>query len=270
MFTYTKSFVNDGIQVIPGIELSAEYYVPLWGDTTEIHVVGLFPNGVNPSEFDEIFSDIDMGKAAYIQAILADLLMRDIHITMDEVIAAKGKGKHLGRHDVSRVLIKKGIEKDIEAAFNHQIGNFSPYYIPSTRYIHYAALKDIIHQVIESGGIPILAHPYGYSMNEREIEYLIEEFSWLARHEYSDGFESVETMPVGMEAYYERYLSDSDRIRFLKDMQQRYRLLASAGGDRHRVGQLFCTGGDMELLDAMVASVGKLSKKENREYLRIL
>ena len=92
---------------------------------------------MNPSEFDEIFSEIDVGKEAYIQAILADLASRDIHITMDEVIAAKGKGKHLGRHDIARVLIliQKGIEKDIEAAFDHQIGNFSPYYIPSTRYI---------------------------------------------------------------------------------------------------------------------------------------
>lgn len=188
VFTCTRPFVDDGIQVIPGIEFSAEYYVPSWDDTTEVHVVGIFSNGVNPSDFDEIFSEIDEGKEAYIHAILADLASRDIHITMDEVIAAKGKGKHLGRHDIARVLIQKGIEKDIEAAFDHQIRNFSPYYIPSTRYIHYGALKDIIHQVIEYGGIPILAHPYGYSMIERKIEQLIEEFSWLARQKCLDKF----------------------------------------------------------------------------------
>lgn len=61
------------MQVIPGIEFSAEYYVPSWDDITEIHVVGIFPNGVNPPEFDWIFSKIDVGKEAYIQAILADL-----------------------------------------------------------------------------------------------------------------------------------------------------------------------------------------------------
>lgn len=182
VFTYEEPFVSEDVQVIPGIEFSAEYYVPSWDDTTEVHVVGIFHNGVNPSEFDEIFSEVDVGKEAYIHAILTDLASRDIlHITMDEVIAAKGKGKHLGRHDIARVLIQKGIEKDIEAAFDHQIGNFSPYYIPSTRYIHYASMKDIVHQVIESGGIPILAHPYGYSMNEVEIEQLIEEYSWVVR-----------------------------------------------------------------------------------------
>lgn len=172
-------------------------------------------------------------------------------------MAAKGKGRHIGQHDVARVLVQKGIEKDIESAFDHQIGNFSPYYIPSTRYILYVALKDIIHQVLESGGIPILAHPYGYSMNKREIEQLIEELSWLARQECLEVFGNMDVMLAGIEVYYERYLADPEHMRFLIDMQQRYGLLASAGGDRHRDGQSFCTGGDMGLLEAMLACVGK-------------
>lgn len=253
VFTYTEPFVSDGVQVIPGIEFSAEYYVPAWEGTTEIHVVGIFPNGVNASDFEEIFSEIDDGKEAYIYAILADLATRSINITMDEVLAVKRKGKHIGRHDIARVLIQKGIEKDIEAAFDHQIGNFSPYYIPSTRYIQYASLKEIIHQVIESGGIPILAHPYGYSMNEDEMELLIEEFSWLVRQECSSRFGSTGIIPAGMEVYYEKYLTDPERMRFLKYMQKRYGLLASAGGDRHREGQTFCTGGSIDLLEKLVA-----------------
>lgn len=252
VFTYTEPFVSEGVKVIPGIEFSAEYYVPAWEETTEIHVVGIFPDGVRASDFEEIFSEIDDGKEAYIHAILDDLATRSIHITMDEVIAVKSKGKHIGRHDIARVLIQKGIEKDIEAAFDHQIGNFSPYYIPSTRYIHYASLKEIIHQVIESGGIPILAHPYGYSMNEEEIELLIEEFSWLVRQECFGRFGNTGTIPAGIEVYYEKYLTDPERMRFLKYMQKQYGLLASAGGDRHREGQTFCTGGNYGLLEQIV------------------
>ena len=116
-------------------------------------------------------------------------------------------------------------------------------------------MKDIIHQVIESGGIPILIHTYGQSMNEREIEQMIEEFSWLAGQECFDRFGSLDVMPAGVEVYYERYVADLERMRFLKDMQQRYGLLASASGDRHRDGQPFCTGGDMELLEAMLAAI---------------
>lgn len=257
VFTYTKPFVRDGVRVIPGIEFSTEYYVPAWEETTEIHVVGIFPDGVNVSEFDEIFSEIGDGKEAYICAILKDLATRNIHITMDEVIAAKSKGKHMGRHDIARVLVQKGIEKDIEAAFDHQIGNFSPYYIPSTRYIHYGSLKEIIHQIIASGGIPILAHPYGYSMDEQEIELLIKEFSWLVRQECSYSAGGKGTLPAGMEVYYEKYLTDPERMKFLKDMQKRYGLLASAGGDRHREGQPFCTGGDYILLEKLCSTLKK-------------
>ena len=61
-----------------------------------------------------------------------------------------------------------------------------------------------------------------------------------------------------MEVYYERYLADPERMRFLKDMLQRYGLLASAGGNRHRDGQPFCTEGDMELFQTMVAAMQKL------------
>ena len=50
-------------------------------------------------------------------------------------------------------MVQNGIEKDIEDAFDHQIGNFSPYFIPSTRYIHCASMKAVIHKVIASGGI---------------------------------------------------------------------------------------------------------------------
>ena len=92
-------------------------------------------------------------------------------------------------------------------------------------------------------------------MNEREIEQLIEEFSWLARQKSLDKFGSMEVIPAGVEVYYERYLADPERMRFLKDMLQRYGLLASAGGDRHRDGQPFCTEGDMELFQTMVAAI---------------
>lgn len=62
-------------------------------------------------------------------------------------------------------------------------------------------------------------------------------------------------MPAGVEVYYERHLEDPERMKFLKAMQQQYGLLASAGGDRHRESQPFCTGGDMELWEAMLSAI---------------
>lgn len=155
LFTYTDPWEYMGMNIVPGIELSAEYYVPAWNESTEVHVVGIFPDGVNAADFDWILSDIEKGKEDYISAILQDLSTRGIHISMQEVMSVERMQEHVGRHEIAKILVSKGIESSIDDAFDHQIGNFSPFYIPSTRFIQYAALDDIVHQIVESGGVPI-------------------------------------------------------------------------------------------------------------------
>ena len=179
-FTFTECRQYEGMSIVPGIEFSAEHYVPTWNDMTEVHIIGIFPNRVNESKFNEVLANIGEGKEVYVAAILTDLETRGIHISMEEVLSVERKCEHVGRHEIAKVLVSKMLESDIDAAYDHQIGNFSPYYIPSMRYIHYASMEDIVRLVRINGGIPILAHPYGYSMNEFEIEQLIADFKLAA------------------------------------------------------------------------------------------
>lgn len=143
-FTFTTCKKVEGMLVIPGIEFSTEYYVPTRNETTEVHIVGIFPDGVNVSEFEDVFKGIGTGKEKYVAAILEDLATRGIYITMEEVYGVERKCEHVGRHQIVEILVNKGIEPDIDSAYDHQIGNFSPYYIPSTRYIHYATMDIVI------------------------------------------------------------------------------------------------------------------------------
>ena len=243
-FTYTECIHAGDLDVIPGIEFSAEYKVPAWNDdTAEVHIVGIFPDGVNGEAFDDIFININEGKEAYVRAILDDLKSRDIDISMDEVRKAQGKCDHIGRHQIAQVLINKGYAGNTDEAFDKYIGNFSPYYIPSTRYIHYASMKVIVKRIREEGGIPILAHPYGYLMNADEMEKLIADFKQAAGN------------IAGMEVYYEQYIGDLSRMEFLKLMQNKYGLLASAGSDRHGPGQTFASCGDISLYEKMVIAL---------------
>lgn len=239
-FTFTECKMSGQMMIVPGIELSTEYYVPAWKDTTEIHVVGIFPNGVNPEDFEDVFSGIEDGKLDYVKAILEDLKKRKINITLDEVCNVERTCEHVGRHQIAKVLVEKGIESSIDDAFDHQIGNFSPYYIPSTKYVHYVTMETAVKKIIEYGGIPCLAHPYGYSLNEEEIEQLVRNFKQAAG------------AVAGMEIYYEMYLNDPVRMEFLKKLQIKYDLLASCGSDRHRTDQPFATGGTIELFRVML------------------
>ncbi|MBQ1312041.1 MAG: PHP domain-containing protein [Blautia sp.] len=254
LFTYTEPREYMEMSIVPGIELSAGYYVPAWNETTEVHVVGIFPYGVNAADFEWLLSDIEKGKEDYVSAILQGLSTRGIHISMQEVMSVERTHERIGRHEIAKILVSRGIESSIDAAFDHQIGNFSPFYIPSTRYIHYASLDDIVRQILESGGIPVLAHPFGYSMNEPEIEQLIKDFTIAAERSGDKRMKSSEAPAAGIEVFYQMYLdsSESSRLDFLKRMQEKYNLLASAGSDRHRPDQPFCTAGDRGLFRKML------------------
>lgn len=253
MFSITEQLHVGNLTVIPAAEFSATYGVSGKDDTTEIHIIGLFPDGVNPDDFYEIFKDIDKGKTAYVKAVLRSLEERGIDITLEEVNNVKCDCKFVGRYQISKVMVNKGLARSIEDSMDNFIGNFSPYYIPSSKYINYASLNMIVQQIRKSGGIPILAHPYGYALNEAEIEQLIIDFKKSAG------------ALAGMEVYYEKYLQEESKVNFLRKMQKKYNLLASASSDRHRVEQPFASAGDIKLFEDMLATY-KNNRKSNSEY----
>lgn len=237
--------------MIPGCEFSATYPVPAWnGETTEIHIIGLFPDGVDPGEFEDIFADLDEGKQQYVKAILKQLNERGIDITLDEVEAASIRTGHSGRHKIADVLIQKGYAKDMDDAFDRHIGNFSPFYISATRYVHYAPLNEVVSRIRAAGGIPVLAHPYGYAMDEAEMETLISDFKTAAGN------------VGGMEVYYELYVRNQDRMTFLKKMAEKYGLLASVASDRHRGGQAFASTDGLDLYEKMLETLHSDRKRK--------
>ena len=239
------------LTMIPGCEFSVSYPVPAWnGETTEVHVIGLFPDGVAQDDFADIFADLDEGKKQYVLAILKQLSERGIDITLDEVEAAGKRTGHSGRHKIADVLIQKGYAKDMDDAFDRHIGNFSPFYIPATRYIHYVPMDEVVMQIRASGGLPILAHPYGYALDEAEMERLISDFKAAAG--------SV----AGMEVYYELYVRNQERMAFLKRMAEKYELLASVASDRHRAGQPFASTDGLDLYEKMLRALHGGNKTE--------
>ena len=81
------------------------------------------------------------------------------------------------------------------------------------------------------------------SLEAAEMEQLIADFKQAAGD------------IAGMEVYYEQYIGDLSRMEFLKLMQKKYGLLASAGGDRHGSGQTFASCGDISLYEKMVIAL---------------
>lgn len=237
---------NEGeLNVIPGCEFSTAYLAPAREETVEVHVVGLFPEGVNPEDFNGIFQNIQSGKKSYVDAILQQLESIGLHISLAEVEAVRRPGRHMGRHDIAEVLIRRGYAKDMDDAFDRYIGDFSPYYVPSTRFIGYASMEQVVQQIINSGGIPVLAHPWGYGIGEQEIRQLISDFK------------SVSGELGGLEVYYELYLDDPEKMNFLRCMALEYDLLPSAASDRHRAPQPFASTNGLAMYQKMLAKLNQ-------------
>lgn len=168
------------LTVIPGCEFSSSYLAPGHSAATEIHVVGLFPGGVNREEFADIFSGAREGKINYVKAILLKLETLGIHVTLDEVLAVHKEKGRMGRHRIADVMIQKGYAKNVDEAFDSYIGNFSPYYIPATNFIRYADMDVIVKRIMACHGIPVLCHALDYSFNMEEIDRLVQVFADLA------------------------------------------------------------------------------------------
>lgn len=248
LFAITEKIVigcgENILEVIPACEFSTTYYSPFRENVSEeIHVVGLFPYGVDPASFKELFDGIAQGKLNYIAAIIKKLNELGIEISMDEVMSVKETDGFIGRHRIADVLIAKGYGSTYDEIFDSYIGNFSPYYIKATAFIPYAPLDTVVQEIIRNNGIPILCHPYGYSFREPEIELLVKQFAKASKG------------AGAMEVYYEKYLDDPHKISFLEELQKKYSLMASVASDRHRPDQPFATGGNIEYYKKMLDSL---------------
>ena len=216
-----------GMEVIPGCEFSV-YYHTKKGVKKEIHIIGLFFDGVN-QEMQHFFDGLD--RLAYVRAIIEKLNSLGLDITLSEVLDAFPDSKQFGRTLISQVLIQKGFAKNKTDAFDHWIGNYSPHYLDPTEYMNYADMDACVKAIISTGGLPVLAHPYHYHMEDGEVEDLIR------------SFRSISDAPMGMEVYYWKYVKSSPQlVKTLEKLAVKYSLLPSAASDRHKVDFPFMKG----------------------------
>ncbi len=235
-----------GLHVIPGAEFSASYTTEQ-GRLLEIHVVGLFFEGV-PKSIHRIFRKIPQQRKHYLDAIITKLNHLGIAISYEELLNAFPDSNQIGRRHIAEILVKRKYAENITDAFDRLIGNRSPYWVDSTKYMKYMSLKECVEIICKNGGFPILAHPYHYHLPDAEVLKLAGDFKKLAGD-----------YPAGMEVYYSKY--DEKRRGELLKLAQSFGLYPSVASDRHASKDCF-ERGEESLLENMKAAVktGKMVK----------
>jgi predicted metal-dependent phosphoesterase TrpH len=188
------------IEFIAGAELTAEQ------NDHEIHILGYCLDTSNQHLLAEIgrFQAVRQNR---IHEMVARL--NEIHVPLDvAAVFALANCKSPGRPHVARALVKAGLCKNLDDAFERFLKKNRPAWVPKFKMSAAAAIS-LIH---EAGGVAVLAHP-GLSHNDAVIPSMVE--AGL------DGLECFHTKHST--AISEHYLELADQ----------YALLVTGGSDCH-------------------------------------
>ena len=193
------------LEIIPGVELSTFY------KKHEIHVVGLFIDHKNKF-FKKELSHIRFIREERNRKMCAKLHMMGVDIDYDNMVDIY-KSNMITRAHIADYLMENGYISTRKEAFDKYIGSHCPAFI---QWEKISVIKGI-RLIRASGGVPVLAHPVAYKMDDDGLDELVKTLK--------------ENGLIGMEVYY----STNSRSFTDKSMNlcKKYDLLPSGGSDYH-------------------------------------
>ncbi len=210
-----------GLRVIPGVELSV-----FLGDV-HFHLLGYHFNHLDQRLLDKL-RRLQHSRNDRNAIIVEKLRNMGLDVSTEELQKISGCGQ-TGRPHIARLLVEKGIVKDIDQAFALYLRKGKPGYAP--RFIYQAG--EAIELIGLSGGSAVLAHPAQIS---RQLQFLDELLGRLK----ALGLEGVET-------YYPTHKGSF--FRALRRLTEKHGLFETGGSDYH---------GDIRPDTAMAGKQGNL------------
>ena len=142
---------------------------------------------------------------------------KDIHIVGVDITYEKLRAEYpdsvLTRAHYAKYMLEHGAVKSMSEAFDRYIGDRAPCFLPREK----VTPSQAVSLILESGGIPILAHPILYHMSDARLDKLVATLK--------------EVGLVGIEAIYSTYNSAEERQ--IRKLAAKYDLCISGGSDFH-------------------------------------
>ncbi len=202
---------RQGIRVVPGVELS----LPHDGG---FHLIAL---GVDPEHagIRDVAKRLCDARGPRNAGMIAKLNDLGIDITIDEVRAEAG-GDVIARPHIARVLVRTGVAKHTQDAFDRFLGRGAAAYVDRER----VPFDDAARETHAAGGVTILCHPQTLGFDTRSNP--------AEAHRLRDWL--VDLRERGLDAMETRYGSWSQRQeRQWEAVAQDVGLLRSGGSDFH-------------------------------------
>ena len=193
----------DGMELIPGIELSAE---------EGIHVLGYFMAYDDP-KLQQALARLQEGREGRAHQILERL--EQLGMPLDFTRVKRIADGAIGRPHVARAMLERGYVGTFEEAFDKWLGSGKVAYIPSEK----LSAAEAIQMIADASGVSSWAHP---DWPEGPIRYRPTEET--LRPMVEAGLGGLETF------YYEHTPEQTARFAALAE---RYGLIPTGGSDYH-------------------------------------
>jgi len=216
------------IEVVPGIELSAEY------DGREVHILGYLIDYENKNLLKQL-DILRENRIKRIYEMVEKLNGLGLRLSPEDIFAVS-IGSVVGRLHLAQAMVRRGLVNSLQEAFQKYIGDNCPAYVLGFKF----SPKEAIRLIKETGGIPVLAHPYTLN-NDAVLLKLIE-----------DGL-------MGLEAYYPEH--SQAMTNFYLNLARENNLLVSGGSDFHGNGKPVVKMGCMKVPYCLLDTLRKAQKK---------
>jgi hypothetical protein len=194
------------LELVPGTELSLDHH----GAAMHMVVLWLEPG---PGPLQDRLASLQHGRHARNQTILDRLSELGMPVSVEDVAEESGSGS-VGRPHIAAVMMRKGYVQSVAEAFDLWLGAGRPAYAGRDR----LTPEEAIGLTLDSGAVPVLAHPHTLSINRAE------EMADLLDRLRAAGL-------VGLEAAYAGY-HRHEREGYA-DLARRFGLVATGGSDYH-------------------------------------
>lgn len=192
-----------GVEVIPGIEISTKY-------GRAVHILGYY---IDPDSdklapvLEWVVRDRDERNRKMAELMAAD----GLPVSYEEM--HRRFGAVIGRPHFAEVLVELGLAKDVRDAFDRYVEKGQKYYLPR----NFLSIERSVEIIREAGGIPVLAHPFQYKLDEAGLRELIEH--------------CMESGLKGIECRYSGY--STEQSKYLSRLAEEYGLIKTGGSDFH-------------------------------------
>lgn len=193
------------IEVIAGIEFSTEH------EGKDIHIVGIDID-YKSNAFQNYLKAFQESRDIRNRKMCLKLAEHGVDITYEK-LCAEYPDSVLTRAHYAKYMLEHGAVKSMPEAFDRYIGDRAPCFLPREK----VTPSQAVSLILESGGIPILAHPILYHMSDARLDKLVSVLK--------------DAGLIGIEAIYSTYNAAEERQ--IRKLAAKYDLRISGGSDFH-------------------------------------